>query len=111
MQQPIADLLEGAMERGSLLPLWDRNAPPPLTQTIQREGMDVRQNSLLMLAQPFTVAGETGWLVSLVDISALRQAMAQRDQAMTLYLARHPRPYQRHPDGHRDGAALWRAPQ
>ena len=82
VQQPIADLLEGAMERGSLQPLWDRNAPPPLTQTIQREGMDVRQNSLLMLAQPFTVAGETGWLVSLVDISALRQAMAQRDQAM-----------------------------
>lgn len=82
VQQPIADLLEGAMERGSLLPLWDRNAPPPLTQTIQREGMDVCQNSLLMLAQPFTVAGETGWLVSLVDISALRQAMAQRDQAM-----------------------------
>lgn len=81
-QQPIADLLEGAIERGSLQPLWDGQQPPPLDQTVQREGLDLLKNSLLMLSQPFTVAGETGWLVSLVDISALRQAMAQRDEAM-----------------------------
>lgn len=81
-QQPLADLLEGAMERGSLQPLWDRNAPPAVTHTIQREGMDIQKNSLLMLVQPFVVAGDKGLLVSLVDISDLRQAMAQRDQAM-----------------------------
>lgn len=80
--QPIADLLEGAVERGSLQPLWNRDQPPPLHATVQREGMDLQKNSLLMLSQPFTIAGENGWLVSLVDISDLRQAMAQRDQAM-----------------------------
>lgn len=81
-QQPIAQLLEGAVERGSLQLLWDAEQPPPLDRSVQREGMDVRHHSLLLLSQPFTVAGETGWLVSLVDISDLRQAMAQRDQAM-----------------------------
>lgn len=80
--QPIASLLEGAMERGSLHPLWDSEQPPPLTDTVQREGIDVQQNSLLMLVQPFTIAQDTGWLINLIDISDLRQAMAQRDQAM-----------------------------
>ncbi|WP_287916493.1 CHASE2 and HATPase_c domain-containing protein [Comamonas sp.] len=81
-QQPLADLLDGAMERGSLQPLWDSSCPPPLDHTIQREGIDLQKNNLLMLSQPFTVADEIGWLVTLVDISDLRQAMAQRDQAM-----------------------------
>jgi len=81
-QQAIADLLAGAVQRGNLQPLWDAQQPPPLNASLQREGMDVNHNHLLMLSQPFTVAGETGWLVSLVDISDLRQAMAQRDQAM-----------------------------
>ena len=80
--QPIADLLEGAVERGSLQPLWDREQPPPLDAAVQREGMDLQKASILMLCRPFSVAGETGWLVSLVDISELRQAMAARDQAM-----------------------------
>jgi signal transduction histidine kinase len=81
-QQAVADLLEGAVEHGSLNMLWDAKQPPPLDRTVQREGIDLHKNSLLLLSQPFTVTGETGWLVSLVDISDLRQAMAQRDQAM-----------------------------
>ncbi|MBQ0132576.1 MAG: CHASE2 domain-containing protein [Comamonas sp.] len=80
--QPVADLLEGSMERGSLKPLWDAQALPSLTEPLQREGMDVLKNSLLLLCQPFTVGAQTGWLISLVDISALRQALAQRDDAM-----------------------------
>ncbi|MGN1056376.1 MAG: CHASE2 domain-containing protein, partial [Comamonas sp.] len=81
-RQPVADLLEGAVERGSLQPLWDRAAPPSLQHSVQREGTDLNQRSLLLLSQPFTVGQDTGWLVTLVDISDLRQAMAQRDQAM-----------------------------
>ena len=80
--QPIAELLEGAVERGSLQPLWSSEQPPPLDKTMQREGIDLQQRSLLMLSKPFSVAGDTGWLVSLVDISELRAAMAQRDQAL-----------------------------
>lgn len=80
--QPLADLLQGATERGSQQPLWDRLQPPSLTERVQREGVDEQGHHLLMLSQPFTVAGKTGWLVNLVDISDLRKAMAQRDQAM-----------------------------
>lgn len=80
--QPVADLLEGSMERGTLQPLWDAQALAPLDQAIQREGIDILQNSLLMLCQPFRVGAQTGWLISLVDISDMRQALAQRDEAM-----------------------------
>jgi signal transduction histidine kinase len=82
VQQPIAQLLDGAIERGSLQPLWDATHPPPRDATVQREGLDLNQCSLLMLSQPFAVAQTQGWLVNLVDISALRQAMAERDEAM-----------------------------
>lgn len=81
-QQPIALLLEGAVERGTLQPLWNTAQPPSLHTTEQREGLDLASHSLLMLSQPFTIAQQTGWLVNLIDISDLRQALAQRDQAM-----------------------------
>lgn len=81
-QQPIALLLEGAVERGTLQPLWNTAQPPSLHTTEQREGLDLASHSLLMLSQPFTIAQQTGWLINLVDISDLRQALAQRDQAM-----------------------------
>lgn len=81
-QQPIAELLQGAVQRDSTTPLWDAKQLPPLTQSLQCEGVDVQQRNLLLLSQPFTVQGQQGYLVSLVDISELRQAMAQRDQAM-----------------------------
>lgn len=35
-----------------------------------------------MIARAFTVAQDSGWLITLVDISELRDALAQRDQAM-----------------------------
>jgi signal transduction histidine kinase/CHASE2 domain-containing sensor protein len=46
------------------------------------EGRDAQGRSLLLLAQPFEAPPTTGWLITLVDISELRSAQSQRDQAM-----------------------------
>ena len=81
-RQPVAALLEGSMERGTLQPLWNPQQLPSTSETVQREGIDLLKNSLLMLCRPFVVGAQHGWLVSLVDISALREALAQRDEAM-----------------------------
>ena len=78
----IADLLEGSIERDCLKPLWDKAAPPPLNRVHQCEGIDLQKRSILMLCRPFAIGSEMGWLVSLVDISDLREVIAQRDQAM-----------------------------
>lgn len=79
----MAALLEGAIERGTLAPLWQWPMPDTAPSTaLQREGMDVLQRSLLLISRPFAFEVQQGWLVTLVDISDLRQAVAQRDQAM-----------------------------
>ncbi|CAB5668024.1 Non-motile and phage-resistance protein [Delftia tsuruhatensis] len=46
------------------------------------EGQDAQGRSLMLLAQAFDAQPTTGWLITLVDISELRSAQAQRDQAM-----------------------------
>ncbi|MEG0052612.1 MAG: CHASE2 domain-containing protein [Comamonas sp.] len=46
------------------------------------EGKDAQGRHLMLLAQAFETAATSGWLITLVDISDLRSAQAQRDQAM-----------------------------
>lgn len=57
-----------ALENGSLAP--------------SSEGTDAQSRSLMLLTQPFEAPPTRGWLITLVDISELRSAQAQRDQAM-----------------------------
>ena len=49
---------------------------------LSSEGRDGRGRSLMLLVQAFEAPPTTGWLITLVDISDLRSAQAQRDQAM-----------------------------
>jgi signal transduction histidine kinase len=53
------------------------------------EGQDAQGRSLLLQCQPFArtdrpngVAGHAGWLLTLVDLSDIRRALALRDQAL-----------------------------
>ena len=48
----------------------------------QTEGTDQAGRSLLLLAKPFTATQGGGWLMTLVDLTEMRQAQGQRDQAM-----------------------------
>ena len=46
------------------------------------EGHDAQGRSLLMLCKPFTEFANVGWLITLVDMTEIRRALQQRDQAL-----------------------------
>ena len=48
----------------------------------QSEGHDAKGRSLLMLCKPFTEFANVGWLITLVDMTEIRRALQQRDQAL-----------------------------
>lgn len=75
-------LLQGLRDRDSgatlLTPegLLSTETPPHL------EGEDRQGRSLMLLRRPLAAGTTSGWIITLVDLSAMRQALAQRDQAM-----------------------------
>jgi signal transduction histidine kinase len=68
-------------ERGNT-PLLTRSAMQNATLPRQSEGRDSQGRHLMLLSQTFEAPPTSGWLITLVDISDLRSAQAQRDQAM-----------------------------
>ena len=88
LQQPLQErqavqaLLSGAKERETQQPLFDPQALAGESAAFQREGTDRQGRHLLLVGRPFSAPPTTGWLLTLVDITSMRQAMAQRDQAM-----------------------------
>lgn len=48
----------------------------------QSEARDAQERSLLMLCKPFTELANVGWLITLVDMTDIRRALQQRDQAL-----------------------------
>ncbi len=75
-------LLQGLRDRDSgaalLTPESLRSADAPL----HLEGQDRQGRSLMLLRKPLATGATSGWIITLVDLSAMRQALAQRDQAM-----------------------------
>ncbi|MEX8191962.1 CHASE2 domain-containing protein [Comamonas guangdongensis] len=70
-----------ALTAGSA-PLLDREAMLAARLPRQSEGRDAQGRFLMLLSQAFESQPTSGWLITLVDISDLRSAQAQRDQAM-----------------------------
>ncbi|MEF9949338.1 MAG: HAMP domain-containing sensor histidine kinase, partial [Comamonas sp.] len=66
----------------SSAPLLSRNTLQQATLPRQSEGRDTQGRYLMLLSQAFEAPPTSGWLITLVDISDLRSAQAQRDQAM-----------------------------
>lgn len=75
------DYRSGRLPAGSA-PLLSRGALQQATLPRQSEGRDIQGRHLMLLSQAFEAAPTSGWLITLVDISDLRSAQAQRDQAM-----------------------------
>ena len=81
-RQDVQLLLAGARENESQGPLFDPQTLAGGQASFQHEGTDRLGNHLLLVGRPFAAPPTTGWLLTLVDITRMRQAMAQRDQAM-----------------------------
>lgn len=81
----LGDLLHGLVRTDTRLPLLPAGAASLAAAPIQQEGRDAQGRTLLMLCKPFTTTQgsvDPGWLVTLVDLTDLHEALQQRDQAM-----------------------------
>lgn len=80
--QSVIDLLADLVHAGSRQPLITREHLHQRTLPEHREGTDAQGRSLLLQCKPFTDLANAGWLLTLVDLTDMRRALQQRDQAM-----------------------------
>ncbi len=76
------DLLQDLVQTGTHLPLFTHEGLRDARMPDQVEGRDARGRSMLVQCKPFTDLAQAGWLITLVDITDMRRALEQRDQAM-----------------------------
>lgn len=77
-----SDEERAAKAPGANTPLLSRSAMQNATLPRQSEVRDSQGRHLMLLSQTFEAPPTSGWLITLVDISDLRSAQSQRDQAM-----------------------------
>ncbi len=75
-------LLQDLKDRDSGAPLLAPDSLRAGQPPSQAEGDDRLGHSLLLLRKPLAAGATTGWIITLVDLSDMRRALAQRDQAM-----------------------------
>jgi len=80
--QSVVDLLADLMRVGTHQPLLTRELLHHRSIPEQSEGCDAQGRSLLVQCKPFTDLANAGWLLTLVDLTDMRRALQQRDQAM-----------------------------
>jgi CHASE2 domain-containing sensor protein/signal transduction histidine kinase len=74
----LGDLIDTVTDQPLVTPerLVERTLPA------RREGRDAKGRSVLVQSRQFTDLAQAGWLVTLVDLTEMRSALQQRDQAM-----------------------------
>lgn len=75
-------LLQGLRDRDSGAALLTPESLRSNDAPLHLEGEDRQGRSLMLLRKPLATGATSGWIITLVDLSAMRQALAQRDQAM-----------------------------
>ena len=78
----VVDLLADLVQSGTDAPIVTQAALQHGTLPEQAEGTDAQGRSLLVQCKPFTNLANAGWLLTLVDLTEMRRALQQRDQAM-----------------------------
>ena len=83
----IAQVLAGLAQPATGIPLLPQDARRMAAVPAQQEGQDAQGRHLLMLCKPFdmgegSLLGSTVWLITLVDLTDMRRAQQQRDQAL-----------------------------
>lgn len=78
----VVELLSDLVQGSTGQPLVTQERLRGRTMPEQSEGRDAQGRSLLVLCRPFTDLAKAGWLLTLVDLTDMRRAQLQRDQAM-----------------------------
>ena len=80
--QSVVQLLHDLVHNATGQPLVTAERLRTRTMPDRSEGRDARGRSLLVQCKPFTDLAKAGWLLTLVDLTEMRHAQQQRDQAM-----------------------------
>ena len=80
--QSVVELLHDLVHTGTGQPLVTQDKLHNHHMPEQSEGRDAQGRNLLVLCKPFTDLAKAGWLLTLVDLTDMRRAQLQRDQAM-----------------------------
>ena len=80
--KPITQVLHDLQDPRTQEPLITQDKLRSGQLPAQSEGQDGQSRSLLMLCKPFTDFANVGWLITLVDMTEIRRALQQRDQAL-----------------------------
>ena len=80
--QAIAQVLAGLVQASTGKRLLPQDASHLAELPPQQEGCDAQGRHMLMLCKPFALDGSTIWLIILVDLTDMRRAQQQRDQAL-----------------------------
>lgn len=80
--QSVVELLHDLVHTGTGQPLITLDKLRGHHMPEQSEGRDAQGRSLLVQCKPFTDLAKAGWLLTLVDLTDMRRAQQQRDQAM-----------------------------
>lgn len=78
----VAELLGDLIHDGTGQPVVTRERLRGRTMPERSEGCDARSRRLLLLCREFTDLAQAGWLLTLVDLTEMRRAQLQRDQAL-----------------------------
>lgn len=78
----VSELLRDLVQPGTKLPLITEEKLLGQCMPEHSEGHDAQGRSMLVLCKPFTDLAKAGWLLTLVDLTDMRRALQQRDQAM-----------------------------
>jgi CHASE2 domain-containing sensor protein/signal transduction histidine kinase len=78
----VVELLRDLTQPGTNLPLITTEGLDSGSMPDQSEGSDAKGRNMLVQCRPFTDLAKAGWLLTLVDITDMRRALNQRDQAL-----------------------------
>lgn len=80
--QSIASVFAGVVSSTSRQPLWTDETLRSAELPAQAEAIDAQGRSLLVQCRPFSTSAQADWLITLVDLTEMRSALRQRDEAL-----------------------------
>lgn len=80
--QSAVDLLQGLVNATSREPVFTPERLRGADMPEQTDAIDAWGNSLLVQCRPFSASAQAAWLITLVDLTEMRNALRQRDEAM-----------------------------
>ncbi|WP_440110365.1 CHASE2 domain-containing protein [Acidovorax sp. BL-A-41-H1] len=80
--QSVVDLLHELVDTTSREPVFRLERLQAADMPPQTDAIDAQGKSLLVQCRPFSASAQAAWLITLVDLTEMRNALRQRDEAL-----------------------------